>query len=143
MVLVPKLLAVASCSTCLASAFIGTPPAYSNGKVRGSAVESATCSRVRAITPQPELNWRASRTSRRRGAEAVPPLLLSSRTVDVDVIDVTDVTEEEARREKEQVTFWCPADSAEHSHECVTALLYLVVLCCPRMLVLPQVYVIS
>jgi len=33
----------------------------------------------------------------------VPPPLFSSRTVDVDVIDVTDVTEEEARREKEQV----------------------------------------
>lgn len=35
------------------------------------------------------------------------PLLLSSRTVDVDVIDVIDVTEEESRRQKEQVIHCC------------------------------------
>ena len=112
MVVLHELLVVASCSACLASAFLANAPAYSKGRVLKVAVESAATNRVRDTNP-PQLNRLSS--SRRR--ETVPPLLLSSRTVDVDVIDVTDVTEEEARREKEQVRgiFAClSAADAEH-----------------------------
>ena len=125
MVFMHRLIAVASCSTCLASAFIGSAPASSTARDRvpGVAVESAN--RVRARRPNPphsqqQFNRPSSLFSRRR--EAVPPLQLSSRTVDVDVIDVTDVTEEEARREKEQVipSFMCvQASLVEHWKWCV------------------------
>eukprot|EP00904_Undaria_pinnatifida_P010315 jgi/Undpi1/6413/HiC_scaffold_20.g08894.m1 len=47
------------------------------------------------------LHLRASRR-RTRVPLPQPPLRMSSRTVDVDVIDVIDVTEEEARRQEEQ-----------------------------------------
>lgn len=100
MVLVHRSLAVASCSVCLASAFVGSPFAHITTTAdRFKAAGDDSFSRVStgpAVAPQ-QFNPPASRR------EAVPPLLLSSRTVDVDVIDVTDVTEEEARREKEQV----------------------------------------
>lgn len=118
MVLVHKLVTVASCSICLASAFVGNSPAPAYGKgrvVKVKGVESVAGPRVRPIPPQ--FNRPASR---RRGA--VRPLLLSSRTVDVDVIDVTDVTEEEARREKEQVIFFICVCHPVQTSACVNRL---------------------
>lgn len=97
MVLVHKTLAVASCTVCLASAFIGSPQRAPTTAGRGGGYHH------RRDSPLSGVSSIVSGSSRRRDAAAAPRLLLSSRTVDVDVIDVTDVTEEEARREKEQV----------------------------------------
>ncbi|CAM9854304.1 unnamed protein product [Scytosiphon promiscuus] len=94
MVLVHKSLAVASCTVCLASAFIGGPQRAPTTPGRGGGYHH------RRDSPLGGVSSISSSSLRRDGA--APPLLLSSRTVDVDVIDVTDVTEEEARREKEQ-----------------------------------------
>ncbi|CAN0482363.1 unnamed protein product, partial [Ectocarpus sp. 12 AP-2014] len=90
-----KALAAGSCSVCLASAFVASPPAPPAvaASVRGCSSRHDSSS-FRRVRPR--------RSSGSRAEARLPPLLLSSRTVDVDVIDVTDVTEEEARREKEQ-----------------------------------------
>lgn len=97
MVLVHKSLAVASCTVCLASAFIGSPQRAPTTTGRGGGYH------YRRDSPLSGVSSIAAGSPRRHDGAAVVPLLLSSRTVDVDVIDVTDVTEEEARREKEQV----------------------------------------
>ncbi|CAM9679486.1 unnamed protein product, partial [Ectocarpus sp. 6 AP-2014] len=95
MVFLYKALAAGSCSVCLASAFVASPPAppLAVAAVRGCSSRRDSSS-FRRVRPR--------HSSGSRAEARLPPLLLSSRTVDVDVIDVTDVTEEEARREKEQ-----------------------------------------
>lgn len=93
-----KALAAGSCSVCLASAFVASPPPPAvAAAVRGCSHRRD--SSIRRVRPRHS----GSSSSSSRAEARLPPLLLSSRTVDVDVIDVTDVTEEEARREKEQV----------------------------------------
>lgn len=110
-----SLAAAASCSICVASAFVGSPPTAritADGRMRpsfpflsegDSFLRVSTATDAVPVAPQQQQQQQRRRRLQRRRQTAIPPLLLSSRTVDVDVIDVTDVTEEEARREKEQV----------------------------------------
>lgn len=91
--------ALAVCSTWFASAFINGPPGLR--RIRVDASSAASKSRLNRVSVSSARSL-DPRGSRRRSRPLSPPLL-SSRTVDVDVIDVIDVTEEDKRRQKEQV----------------------------------------
>ncbi|CAM9511939.1 unnamed protein product [Pylaiella littoralis] len=104
MVHMHRYLALASCSICIASAFVGNPSArVTDGRIKlgssGDSLSRVSTSTVgaRAAPVPPQQPQR-----RRRRQPAIVPLKMSSRTMDVEVIDVTDVTDEEARREEEQ-----------------------------------------
>lgn len=112
-----RFVAVAACSSFFAAAFVGSPlPVVKSGCNRGDSLQSARVSRgtrQQQTMPRRCLHLRASRRRTRRPLPQ-PPLQMSSRTVDVDVIDVIDVTEEEARREEEQVIY-VPDSSQQQS----------------------------
>ena len=109
-----RVVAVAACYSCFAAAFIGSPlSVVKSGCNRHDSSKSTRVSKVsssdRAAASGAQHRMHPGclhlRTSRRHTRRPLPqsPLQMSSRTVDVDVIDVIDVTEEEARREEEQV----------------------------------------
>lgn len=111
-----RIVAVAACSSCFSAAFIGSPlSVIRSGCNRGDSSRHARVSRVSSservaasgVQHQMHPGCLHLRTSRRHTRRPLlqSPLRMSSRTVDVDVIDVIDVTEEEARREEEQVCY--------------------------------------
>ncbi|CAN0492118.1 unnamed protein product, partial [Laminaria digitata] len=108
-----RIVAVAACSSCFAAAFVGSPlSVVKSGCNRGDSLKSTRVSRVSSSERADVAGARHQmhpgclhlRTSLRHTRRPLPQssLRMSSRTVDVDVIDVIDVTEEEARREEEQ-----------------------------------------
>lgn len=96
-------------STCIASAFVISPPASrcQSQLAVDSSVSPVTARVSRCSSRDEPLHSDRLATFDPRAASRRPvsgvAVLLSSRTVDVDVIDVTDVTEDESARQKEQV----------------------------------------
>lgn len=100
--------ATACSACCFAAAFVVNPHAAI--ETRCSRVDSSKLTLGSRWTRTGRVTNNFARTScfdprvsRRRLRQPPVPLLLSLRTVDVDVIDVTDVTEEETRLKQEQV----------------------------------------